>query len=309
MLPAPVGKQHDRPTPLQVANDRAVTVIAPPCEVVNADHAQRLARHPGTLPDHAQQRIIADRQHYPGGKTRSGPAAQHEPQMLDDMIETIGPARSRRKDPVTKALREDLTAAQDRIAAKSPDEDLELDASAAERQVLCSPEIPALDPLREHPAVRTWTGAGGGPGSDNNTIAFDRDTVDHQTCGNQAGWSKSLLHRADSFWKPASEQPLPAADLSQTQYWTPIEGQLCRPFDILVLELLQPAHLSRQKPLVLLLPIEIGRLADPGPPADLRHRNPVHTLLQDERLLRVRKLRVLHRFPLLPAQGNRHGKL
>ena len=67
--------------------------------------------------------------------------------MLDDMIETIGPTRSRREDAVTKALREDLAAAQDGIAAKSPNEDLELDASAAERQVLCSPPIPALDPL------------------------------------------------------------------------------------------------------------------------------------------------------------------
>ena len=151
--------------------------------------------------------------------------------MLDDMIETIGPTRSRREDAVTKALREDLAAAQDGIAAKSPNEDLELDASAAERQILCTPEIPALDPLRERPAVRTWTGADGGPGSDNNAIAFDRDTVDNQTCGNQAGWSKSLLHRADSFWKPASKQPRPAADLSQTQHWTPIGGQLCGPFD------------------------------------------------------------------------------
>ena len=60
--------------------------------------------------------------------------------MLDDMIETIGPTRSRREDAVTKALREDLAAAQDGIAAKAPNEDLELDASAAERQVLCTPE-------------------------------------------------------------------------------------------------------------------------------------------------------------------------
>jgi hypothetical protein len=53
-----------------------VAVIAPPREVIDADHAQRLARHPGTLPDHAQQRIVADRQHHPGGKTCSRPTAQ-----------------------------------------------------------------------------------------------------------------------------------------------------------------------------------------------------------------------------------------
>src|SRR5579871_3892472 len=73
--------------------------------------------------------------------------------------------------------------------------------------------------------------------------------------------------------------------------------QLC----VLILELLQPAHLIRQQPVILLLPVEIRRLADPGLAADLRHRNPVTALLQNERLLRVRKLRRLHRFPLLPS--------
>ena len=101
--------------------------------------------------------------------------------MLDDMIETISPACSGREDAVTKALREDLAAAQDGIASETPDEDLEFDASAAERQVLCSPEIPALDPLRDRPTIRTWTGADGRPSSDNNTIAFDCDPVDHQS--------------------------------------------------------------------------------------------------------------------------------
>ena len=88
-------------------------------------------------------------------------------------------------------------------------------------EILCSPEIPALDPLRDRPAVRTWAGSAGRPGSDNNPILFDRDAVDEKTCWNQTGRSKSLLHHADSFWKPASEQPQPAAKLSQSQTCTP----------------------------------------------------------------------------------------
>ena len=44
------------------------------------------------------------------------------------------------------------------------------------------------------------------------------------------------------------------------------------------------------------LPIEGGRLADPRLPADLRHPRPILTLLNNERLLRVRELRCLHRF-------------
>jgi hypothetical protein len=118
--------------------------------------------------------------------------------VLDNLIETIRPAGSRREDAITKTLGEDLPAAEDRIAPEAPDEDLELNASAAERKVLCSPVITALDPLRDRPTIRTRTGAAGGPSPDNNTIAFGRDPVDHQSCGNQAGWPKSLLHHADS---------------------------------------------------------------------------------------------------------------
>jgi transposase len=39
-----------------------------------------------------------------------------------------------------------------------------------------------------------------------------------------------------------------------------------------------------------------------GLAADVRHRHPVAALLQNERLLRFRKLRCLHRLPLLPAR-------
>src|SRR3546814_823157 len=50
-------------------------------------------------------------------------------------------------------------------------------------------------------------------------------------------------------------------------------------------------------------PIEVGRLADPRLPADLRHRRPVLVLLDDEPLLRVRGLRRFHRSPLHPQPG------
>ena len=53
-----------------------------------------------------------------------------------------------------------------------------------------------------------------------------------------------------------------------------------------------------------LLPIEIGRLANPSLPADVGDGNPVSALSEYERLLRVRKLRGFHRLPLLPAREN-----
>src|SRR4029078_10009798 len=54
--------------------------------------------------------------------------------------------------------------------------------------------------------------------------------------------------------------------------------------------------------IVALLTIEVVRRADAGLAADVSHRNPVAALLQNERLLRFRKLRCLHRLPLLPAR-------
>lgn len=106
---------------------------------------------------------------------------------------TIRSAGSRREDAVTKALGEDLAAAEDRIAPEAPDQDLELNASAAERKkVLCSPAIPASDLLRDRPTIKNDRRCRR-PSPNNNTIAFDRDPVDHQSCGNQAGWLKSLF--------------------------------------------------------------------------------------------------------------------
>jgi hypothetical protein len=48
----------------------------------------------------------------------------------------------------------------------------------------------------------------------------------------------------------------------------------------LALELLQPPHLGRQQAVVLLLPIEVGRLADLALSANLGHRNAVRSLLE-----------------------------
>lgn len=72
--------------------------------------------------------------------------------------------------------------------------------------------------------------------------------------------------------------------------WRPLIGDQLLQLAVLLLELLQPAHLGRQQT-VLLLPIDLGRLADPGFAADLRHRTPVAALLQDERLLRPKTSR------------------
>src|SRR5204862_7606033 len=47
---------------------------------------------------------------------------------------------------------------------------------------------------------------------------------------------------------------------------------------VLVFELLEPPHLARQQTVILLLPIEVGRLADPGLAAKIRYRHAISAL-------------------------------
>lgn len=61
--------------------------------------------------------------------------------------------------------------------------------------------------------------------------------------------------------------------------------------------------------LILLLKIEFCRLADASLAADLGNRCAFLALIEDERLLRVLKLRCLHVIALLSQPGHRSGKL
>jgi len=67
---------------------------------------------------------------------------------------------------------------------------------------------------------------------------------------------------------------------------------------VLVLESLQSPHLIGQKPCILLLPSEVGGLADPGLTKDLSGRCSFLALFQNERLLCVRKLVAFMPIPL-----------
>ena len=80
---------------------------------------------------------------------------------------------------------------------------------------------------------------------------------------------------------------------------------------VLVLELLEPAHLGRQQTVILLVPIKVSRLADPGLAADIHHRHTVGALLVNKRLLGVRKSETFEAFIALRSSqpGNHRGKL
>jgi hypothetical protein len=56
-----VGQQGDRLSPFQIANDRAISMIAPPRPVISADNARRRWWWAIISPNGLKQRVIANR--------------------------------------------------------------------------------------------------------------------------------------------------------------------------------------------------------------------------------------------------------
>lgn len=87
----PIRQQGDRLAPLQVADDRAVALVAAPSPVIDSDHRWRDEAWTAMAAHHPQQGVVADRQHQPAGEPGRGAPAQGEAQMMDDVIEPGGP--------------------------------------------------------------------------------------------------------------------------------------------------------------------------------------------------------------------------
>lgn len=83
----PVRQQRQDLTPLEIADDRPVSMIASECPVVHADDARRLGWPAGAPSHDPQQGVIADRKHQPFGEARAWPAAERKPEMVDDALQ------------------------------------------------------------------------------------------------------------------------------------------------------------------------------------------------------------------------------
>ena len=87
-------------------------MVPPPGEVVDADHHKRVIGNRVLPSHHPQQGITADRHHQPVGKAYSGPAAQRQAEMMDDMVQATRPARPGSENVRSKSLRKYPAAAQ-----------------------------------------------------------------------------------------------------------------------------------------------------------------------------------------------------
>ncbi len=107
-----VFQQHDGTSPLQIADDRAVAMIASPSEVIDAYGHKLVSGFSRTPADHPKKRIVADWQHEAMGHARCRPAAQRQAEVMHDLLEAACSPRPRRQHFVTKPLGEDTTATQ-----------------------------------------------------------------------------------------------------------------------------------------------------------------------------------------------------
>lgn len=107
----PVGQQGNDPPTLQIAHDGPVPTVSPERPVIDTHNRQWIRRYRRPPADHPQQGIVADRQHEPLGEACCRPAAERQPQMMDDVFEPCRPTPSKRNDVFSEPLREDPPAA------------------------------------------------------------------------------------------------------------------------------------------------------------------------------------------------------
>jgi hypothetical protein len=74
--------------------------------VVNAGDDRRLRSRAGSSPHNPQQSIVAHRQHQSLGEARCRPAAECQPQMVDDAFQPCRPARPGRENIVPEPFGE-----------------------------------------------------------------------------------------------------------------------------------------------------------------------------------------------------------
>src|SRR5882762_5272672 len=94
------------PPRLQIAHDCPVAMVLAEGPVVNAGDDQRLRSRAGSSPNNPQQSVVAHWQHQSPGEARRRPAAECQPQMVDDAFQPCRPARPGRKNIVTEPFSE-----------------------------------------------------------------------------------------------------------------------------------------------------------------------------------------------------------
>ena len=90
----PIGQKCDRPTPLKVADQRAVAVVTSPRPIVDADNRGRRKASRSTPTHHAQQGVIAHLNVEPTRKRGRRSASERNREAVHDIVEPPGASGS-----------------------------------------------------------------------------------------------------------------------------------------------------------------------------------------------------------------------
>ena len=147
-----IWKQGYDPPPLQIAHDCSVAMVLAKSPVVNAGDDQRLRSRAGSSPNNPQQSIVAHRQHQSLGKARCRPAAQCQPQMVDDAFQPCRPARPGRENIVPEPFSENPPPTMKYLANEPSRDHAEAYFFACTGQIRNLSVVSAMDPARSRPA-------------------------------------------------------------------------------------------------------------------------------------------------------------
>jgi hypothetical protein len=140
-----IRQQRNDSAPFQIADDAGVSVIAPPGPIVNANHSKRVRWRTTAASDHAQQRILAHRQHQPFCEVCRRSSAKRQTKVMDDTVQSRRAPGRWSQHSLCKALSEDLAPAQDGIATEAAGDHQKLYDPPRERQIGHVSSIPAMD--------------------------------------------------------------------------------------------------------------------------------------------------------------------
>ncbi|MET4359413.1 hypothetical protein ABIC08_009395 [Bradyrhizobium sp. RT9b] len=166
----PVEQQGNDPPTLQIAHDGPVPTVSPERPVIDTHNKQWISRHRRPPADHPQQGIVADRQHEPLGEACGRPAAERQPQVMDDVFEPCRSTPSKRNDVFSEPLREDLPAAMRHLACEASREQSETHLCARGWQIGNAPDVAAMDAARRCRAQRALSLRSFRPNSQNKRI-------------------------------------------------------------------------------------------------------------------------------------------
>jgi hypothetical protein len=147
-----VRQKLDWPASLKVADYGAIAVISSPCPIIDADDLGRREREPAAAPDRAKQGVIADRCHQSVGKARARAAAESQPQVQYELLETGGATRPWQYDAAREAFRKNPLLTLCLITDKPASLNDQADGAAAEGEISGPPYVATVDLGRGRPA-------------------------------------------------------------------------------------------------------------------------------------------------------------